>query len=359
MPTIGLLGLPGSGKSTVFHALTRQAVAPQFIGYDLKPNHAVVKIPDPHLDWLAAHYQPKSVVHAALEFVDIPGFDPKSTEQKLKNAVLEHYRRCDALALVVNLFHMESAERAARGVQALLDELALVDLVNVERACHTIEKAAKLKADHEAVARHDLLSRIKTRLEEGAPLHSQALTTEEEKHVRDLAFLSAKPVLCVLNIAEDAYSRPDEAIAGLMDVLNFARSAGIATVRFAASLEAALVDMSEEEAAEYMAEFAVSEPALPRFIRAAYDCLDLITFYTTESRECRAWPLRRGLNAQQAAGVIHSDMARGFIRAETVRADDLVQYGSLAAARHAGKVRLEGKEYVVADGDVLLIRFNV
>jgi len=359
VPVIGLLGLPGSGKSTVFKALTHQAVPPQFLGYDLKPHQAVVKIPDARLDWLAEHYKSRNVVYATVEFIDIPGFDPAATEAKLKNAVLEHYRRCDALVLVADMFSPEGRARAARNVSVLLEELVLLDLVTAERQCAGLEKAAKHKADQESVARYEALTRVKARLEEGEPVRGMELSHEEERLLRDTAFLSEKQVILLLNVAEDDYAKADAEIGGLSRVLELADGEGLKVIRFAAELEAMLAGMEPNEAREYMAEYGVTEPALKRFIRAASECLSLVTFLTASDKESRAWTLRAGSNAQAAAGVIHSDLARGFIRAETVAFDDLVQYGNLVAARGAGKVRLEGKDYIVADGDVLHIRFNV
>jgi hypothetical protein len=319
----------------------------------------VVKIPDPRLAWLAAMHKARTRVEATMEFVDIPGFDPASTEQKLAHAVLEHYRRCDALVLVVNVFHAGEADKAARGMRAILDELVILDLISAERTVGSLEKAAKLKADKESAARHALLLAVKRRLEEGVPLRRMELSADEQRQLRELAFFSAKPVLALLNIADEDYGKPAAEIPGLEEAQRFADGEGVPHMRFAAALEAALAGMDEDEAREYMAEFGVAEPALPRFIHAAYGCLGLITFLTGTEKECRAWSLRRGLNAQQAAGVVHSDMARGFIRAEAIAFSDLVQCGSLSAAKAAGKVRLEGKDYIVADGDVLLIRFNV
>lgn len=359
MTSVGFVGLPGSGKSTVFHALTRQAVAPQFLGYDLKPHQAVVKIPDARLEWLNTHYKARSCVPATMEFVDIPGFDPASTEQKLMTAVLEHYRRCDALVLVVDMFSPGAAAQAARGMRAILDELTILDLVAVERAAGNVEKAARLKGDRESHAKFELLTRIKAQLEEAVPLRRMDLGEEELKHLRDMALFSGRPVIVLLNLSEDDYAKPDANIPGMAEALAVAQGEGLLTLRFAAALEAALAEMTDDEAREYMAEFGVAEPALPRFIRAAFDALGQITYLTGSEKEVRAWALKRGSNAQQAAGVIHSDLARGFIRAETVAFSDLVQYGSFVAAKSAGKVRLEGKEYIVADGDVLLIRFNV
>lgn len=357
MTNAGLIGLPGSGKSTVFKALTRQAVEPQFLGYDLKPHQAVVKIPDPRLDKLTQFYSARSVVPDTLEFVDIPGFDPAETDAKLKSAVLEHYRRSDALALVVDL-HSADAARAAKGVRGLLDELVIMGYVTAEASAKRLEKQAKMK-DKAIVPKFEALCKARDLMEDGMAVRRMDLSDEEQRLLREYSFLSAKPLLAVLNVADDALGEPDSAIPGMAEMLALCAEEQIEPVRMSAALEAEIAGMDEAEAAEYMAEFGVEEPALPRFIRAANSTLGLITFLTGSEKECRAWPLRRGSTAQQAAGTIHSDMARGFIRAEAINIDGLVQYKSEAEAKAAGKIRLEGKEYIVQDGDVLHMRFNV
>jgi GTP-binding protein YchF len=357
MPAVGLFGAPGSGKSTVFKALTRQSAAQQFATLDLKPHQAMVKIPDPRLDKLVELVQPRSIVHAAFEFVDIPGFDP-SAERKLKTAILEHYRRVDALALVANLFDPQAASPTAQ-VRNLLEELTLLDLVTVERAHERLEKTSRLKGSAEDKLKLSAMAKLKATLEEGTPARRVELEDEETRSIRELGLLSAKPIICVLNLADDDFKKPVAEVPGLTEVIRLAESEGLQPLPFAASLESALADMTDEEAEEYMAEFGVSEPSLPRFIRAAFGTLGLITFFTAGEQEARSWPLRTASTAQQAAGTIHSDLARGFIRAETVAYDDFVSTGGWTGAKGAGKVRLEGKQYVVQDGDVLLIRFNV
>ncbi len=340
----------------MFKALTRQSAAQQFATLDLKPHQAMVKIPDPRLDKLVELVQPRSTVHAAFEFVDIPGFDP-TAERKLKTAVLEHYRRVDALALVVNLY--EDDANATRQVRDLLDELTLLDLITVEKAHERLQKTTKHKPDADSKVKLEALARLQSALEEGTPARRVELSDDESRAVRELGLLSAKPVICVLNLADDDWGRPEADVAGLSSVIALAEAEGLAPLRFAAALEAALADMSDDEAAEYMAEFGVAEPSLPRFIRAAFGTLGLLTFFTAGEQECRSWPLRTGSTAQQAAGTIHSDLARGFIRAETIAYDDFVATGGWTPGKAAGKVRLEGKQYIVLDGDVLLIRFNV
>jgi GTP-binding protein YchF len=318
-----------------------------------------VKISDERLEEVSSGFGSRKTVFNSMEFLDIPGFDPAHTERKLKNAVLEHYRKSDALALTINLFDPTAAVQAASGMRSLLEELTLTDLVNAESAAKRLQKAAQLRADPNAVAKHVALAKVQGALEEGTSVRRVELSPDEERLFREYAFLSALPVIAVSNVADDDFAKDDAEIPGMADVLAVAQEEGLGAVRVAASLEAELADLPQGEAQEYMAEYGLGEAALPRFIRAAFDCLGLITFFTGTEKECRAWSLPRGANAQSAAGVVHSDMARGFIRAETVSYDDYVQYGGTAGAKAAGKMRLEGKDYVVADGDVLLIRFNV
>lgn len=357
--------MPGSGKSTVFSALTRQSHAPAFLGADVKPQLGVAKILDPRLDKLTELVQPRGTVHATCEFADLPGFDPASTERKLKTAVLEHYRRLDALALVVGLFDPTlraldpSGSEALKGARAMVEELALADLVMIEAAIGRVEKAAKHKTDKEAEAKYALLVRLKAALEEGRPIRSVEMDSEEEKLLRDMALLSAKPLVAVVNVPEDDIAQADDAIPGLPPLLGWLSAEGIPALRMSAKLEAELAQMEPADAAEFMRDYGIEEPALSRFVRAAFSALGLFTFFTAGEQEVRSWPLRNGSTAQQAAGTIHSDLARGFIRAETCAYSDFVAGGGWAGAKAAGKVRLEGKEYLVQDGDVLLIRFNV
>jgi GTP-binding protein YchF len=359
MTSIGLIGLPGSGKSTVFRALTGHSVAPQFLGYDLKPHQAMVKIPDPRLDYLAQFYKTRSQVNATLEFIDLPGFDPASAEQKLKTAVLEHYRRADALVLVVNCWEEFVQDEADKGIRRMLEELVLLDAARIESTASRLEREAKLKASAETKERFSLLTRLGQSLESGTALRQLGLDENELRLIRDVAPMTLKPVIAVLNVADDAAGLPDADVPGLAAAQVVCAEAGVEPLRMPARLEAELAGMEAGDAAEFMAEYGVAEPALPRFIRAAYGTLGLITFLTASDKECRSWSLRAGSTAQQAAGSIHSDLARGFIRAETVAYPDFVACGGEAGAKAAGKYRLEGKDYTVQDGDILHIRFNV
>jgi GTP-binding protein YchF len=351
--------MPDAGKTTIFSALTGKQVEPQYLGFDVKPQLAVIKIPDKRLEQVSSLAKSRRTVENTIEFVDIPGFDPAETERKLITAVFEHYRRVDALALVVNLFDPQQAAKAGANMRGLLDELVLLDLVIAESSAQRLKKAARMKADKESEERFAVLTKVQAQLEEGTPLRRIELYENERKLLREYAFISEKPVIVVLNVSDSDIPKREDEIEGMAKVLAIADEEQLKTVCLSAALQVELCSMDEVEALEYMAEFGVGELALPKFIRASFDSLGLITFFTPTEKECRAWSLRRGANAQAAAGVVHSDMARGFIRAETVSYDDYVQYGGPAGAKAAGKMRLEGKEYIVADGDVLLIRFNV
>ena len=357
MPSVGFIGAPGSGKSTVFRALTGQESPPQYLGFDVKPQQAMVRIPDTRLDWLAQHYSTKSKVNAAMEFVDIPGFDPQSTEKKLATAVLEHYRRVDALILVMGLYD-ELAPLAAKQARSLLDELIISDLAVFEKAAANLEKQARLKGDKDSATRFELISRIAGRLEEGVSVRTMGLSDDELRSIRDLSPLSGKPLIAVLNVADSDFARNDGDIAGMPEALALCTAEQIEPIRCSAALEAELASLGAAEAAEYMAEYGIAEAALPRFIRAAFASLGLIVFLTASEKECRSWPLAAGSNAQQAAGVIHSDLARGFIRAETIAFDDFERLGGEKEAKAQGRYRLEGKEYVVQDGDIMHIRHS-
>jgi GTP-binding protein YchF len=359
MTKVGLFGYPDGGKSTVFQALTAQSVTPQFLGYDLKPNQAMVKIPDERLDFLAEHYKTNSKVNATLEMIDIPGFDPSSTEKKLKNAILEHYRKMDTLALVVGLYDPELATEAAKEVRGMVEELVLLDYVIFERAIQNLEKTTRVKPDKEMKAKLELCRRILAQLEEGVSVRSMELSPEELRTLSDLAPMSIKPVIVVLNIPDSGIGQAQENVVGMAAAIKVCEELELPYVAMSAALEAEMASMTDEEASEYMAEFGISERALPRFIRTAFSTLGLITFLTASEKECRSWRVREGSTAQETAGVIHSDLARGFIRAETIAFDVFRELGGEKAAKAAGKYRLEGKEYITQDGDVMNIRFSV
>ncbi len=346
---IGILGLKYSGKTTLFNAVTG-AGAPVGQG-GVEPHRAVGKVPDPRLDRLAAMFRPRRTVHASVEWVDIPGFDPGGGAGGEAVRFLEHARKVDALAQVVRCFAGGLAPPDPAGeIESVALELTVADLQVVENRLERLASDRKKKGKVDQPLEPPLLERCREQLEQGRPLRDLEFNADERKLLSGFSLLTLKPLLLVLNGDEDGV--PEAALAA-------ARATGAEVVDLCARLEAEIAELAPEERDEFLADLGVTEPAADRLVRAAYRALGLQSFFTVGEDECRAWTIRRGTLAPQAAGVIHSDMERGFIRAETVSYDDLVACGGLAEARKANKVRLEGKHYAVQDGDILNIRFSV
>lgn len=349
---VGLIGLEFTGKTTLFNAITGSELPVGQGGVDL--HRAIGKVPDPRLDTLTAMFKPQKKVPAQVEWVDVPGLTLGIGPDGRRAAVrfLEHARKVDALAQVVRCFDGGYGDPdPASELETLSVELALADLEIVERRLERLASDRKKIGKLANPAEPALLERLRGQLEEGRPLRDLDLATDDLKLLAGFSFLTLKPFLAVLNLAEG-----EEAA---LDLVAAARRAGGEVVTVCAAVEAELAQLAPEEAGEFLAELGIAEPAVARMIRAAYAALDLQSFFTVGPDECRAWTVRRGTPAPQAAGVIHTDMERGFIRAEVVAFDDLVTAGSLAAARERGRVRLEGKNYAIQDGDVVEIRFNV
>lgn len=349
---VGLIGLKFTGKTTLHNAITGGSRPTGQGGVD--PHLATGHVPDARLDRLTAMFKPKRTVNAAITWVDIPGFSGGVGADGAREAVrfLEHGRRVDALAQVVRCFGGGYGPADPAGeMESLALELTLADLQVVE---NRLERLTKDKARLGKVANPlepPLMERFKTQLEAGRPLRELELTADEAKLAVGYAFLTSKPLIIVLN--------HEEGESPAAEVLAAAAQAGAEVVPLCARVEAELAELSAEEAAEFLAALGVAEPALGRMIRAAYAALDLQSFFTVGPDECRAWTVRRGATAPVCAGAIHSDLQRGFIRAEVTAYDDLIAAGDMAAAKAANKVRLEGKAYVVQDGDILEIRFSV
>ncbi|HPF69680.1 MAG TPA: DUF933 domain-containing protein [Candidatus Krumholzibacteria bacterium] len=349
---IGLIGVKYTGKTTLFNSITGAGLPTGQGGVD--PHRAVGRVPDPRLDRLTAMFHPKRTVHAQVEWVDVPGFEGGAGADGARESTrfLEHARRVDALAVVVRCFSSAfGAPEPADELQTLLLELILADLQIVE---NRLDKMTKDKQRLGKVANPlepPMMERFKEQLESERPLRDLELNPDEKKIAAGYAFLTQKPLIVVLNHGEG-----DEAPA---DAVAAATAAGAEVVALCASIEAELAELAPDEAAEFLADLGIAEPAVNRMIRAAYHALNYHSFFTVGPDECRAWAVRRGATAPEAAGVIHSDLQRGFIRAETTAYDDLIAAGTLAAAKAANKVRLEGKAYVVQDGDILEIRFSV
>ncbi len=353
---IGIAGLPGSGKTTLFNALAHQHLAVG--GYaGAEPNLAVVKVPDPRLDRLSELFSPRKHTPAEVRFVDVAGV-AKGMGQESSAAILAHLRTVDVLLQVIGAF--QEGRDPVADFEELSLELQLADLGQVERRVERLDKELRLGSKgspQERAAKErelDVLKRIQPVLEDGQPIRTLDLSEDEQRAIANFGFLTLKPTLVVLNLA-DAQA-DTELLERLTAVANAPRTGVLA---LPARLEMELGELADDEASEFMEALGVSESKLGQVIRLSYDLADLISFFTAGEDECRAWTIRRGTPAQEAAGEIHSDLARGFIRAEVIRWDQLIEAGSEVAAKKKGWVRQEGKTYPVQDGDVLHILFNV
>jgi GTP-binding protein YchF len=344
---IGLVGLPGCGKSTVFSALTGIAVETGYAAGSGKANLGVVKVPDPRVDALAALYAPKKITYAEVTFTDLAN---TGATQGLDRPTLNAMRDVDALCQVLRGFPNELGEPPdpVGELAELETETILADLEIVE------QRVERLRKDRSDPGELELQERIQSQLESEKPLRAMELSEAEEKRISGYAFLTRKPLLLVLNVAEAAVTEPLPA-----DLQQAADDRGLGLVLLSALVEMDIAQMETAEQREFLESLGLEEPASHRFIRAAYTLIDLISMLTAGPDECRAWPVRRDTPAPQAAGKIHSDIERGFIRAEVTRWEDLEELGSEARCREVGKLRVEGKEYVVKDGDVVNFRFNV
>ena len=349
---VGLVGFAGAGKTTIFNALTGLTAEVGGYGAREKANIGVIKVPDPRVDNLAEIYNPKKKTFAEISFVDVAGpQEADRSESGLDQKLVQHMREADALVHVVRAFDNPMLLQEidpARDIRAFDDELMLTDMVQIEN------RIARLKKEKDSTRERELLERLKSALEEERPLRDVELAQEEMALIAGFRFLSLKPVLLLLNTSED-----HAAEGAPPDVVELAESKNLSLIAMSGKVEMEIAELAPEEQREFLADLGISEPARDRFIRAAYDLLDLISFLTVGEDECRAWTISRGTTAQKAAGKIHSDIERGFIRAEVARFEDLLELGSEARCREQGKLKLEGKEYVVQDGDVIHYRFNV
>jgi len=358
----GIVGLPNVGKSTLFNALTRAQVAAENYPFcTIDPSVGVVPVPDPRLQALAGIAHPEKILPTTVEFVDIAGLVAGASQgEGLGNKFLSHIREVDAICHVVRCFESTDIIHVAGKVDPLADieiidtELALADLQSVEKAIDRATKAAK-GGDKDAVRKRALFERVKVQLDAVRPVRAMPLTEEDRRDLQELQLLTAKPVMYVANVSENGFENNPL----LTSVENRAVSEGAGVVPVCAAIEAEVAQLDEADRAEFLAELGLKEPGLDRVIRAAYKLLGLQTFFTVGPKEVRAWTVRAGATAPQSAGVIHTDFEHGFIRAEVIAYSDFIAGKGEAGAREAGKFRLEGKEYVTQEGDVMHFRFNV
>ena len=363
---VGIVGLPNVGKSTLFNAITKAGEeAAKYTFCTIEPNVGVVAVPDGRLKVLTDLYHSKKTTPASVRFVDIAGLVKGASKgEGLGNKFLEHIRQVDAVAHVVRCFestditHVEGAVDPLRDIEIIETELCLADLEAIEKRMVKVTKLMK-SGSKEAKAEHMALERLKSALDEGKSAREVELSIEEQATLRDLNLLTRKPILYIANVGEDEAATADAENLYVQTVKKYAARTGAEVVTISARLEEEIAELDAEEATAFLEDLGFAGSGLDRLIHGAFSLLGLQTLLTAGEDECRAWTITRGTTAPRAAGKIHTDFERGFIRAEIVNYDDLVSLGSVAAARDKGLVRLEGKDYIMRDGDVVNFRFNV
>jgi hypothetical protein len=359
----GIVGLPNVGKSTLFNALTKAGIAAENYPFcTIEPNVGIVELPDPRLDQLAAIVKPERIVPAIVEFVDIAGLVAGASKgEGLGNQFLAHIRETDAVVNVArcfddpNVIHVAGRVDPVADIEVIQTELCLADLGTVEKSLARYSKAAKSGNDKEAAKLVQVLTKAQAHLNEGKPVRTLGLNDEEKQLLKQLFLITAKPAMFVGNVDENGFENNPH----LDKLREYAQKQGAPVVAICAKLESEMADMGEDDKKMFLAEIGQDEPGLNRLIRAAFTLLGLQTYFTAGVKEVRAWTIHIGDTAPQAAGVIHTDFERGFIRAQTIAFDDFIACKGEQGAKDAGKMRSEGKEYVVKDGDVMNFLFNV
>lgn len=362
--TAGIVGLPNVGKSTLFNAITKAgAFAANFPFATIEPNVGVVEVKDERLDKIVEIIKPKSIVPTSFSFTDIAGLVKGASKgEGLGNQFLSHIRDVDAICEVVrcfddeNIIHVEGKVNPIGDIEVINLELILADLEVIEKRIPKIEKKAQLKVDQESIYEYNILKKLHEAFLNSIPARLVPLTNEEKKFIKNYQFLTMKPILYVANVSENDIATGN---AYVESVKEYAQKEQAKVVMISAKIEEELSALNDEDRKLFLDDLGVERSGLDLLVKEAYSLLGLCTFFTAGEKECRAWTFKKGMCAPECAGIIHSDFEKGFIKAETYSYEDLITYGTPLKVKEAGKVRLEGKEYIVQDGDIMLFRFNV